>query len=413
LGLAQIGHKVTGVDRNRQRLEDLKSGIAPFHEPGLAEAIQQNQSARRLRFTGGVAEALAADQHIVMIAVQTPADERGGTDLTFVREAAHDIGRALRNEALVVIRSTVPVGTWRLLKEVLAREHGRPLKVASNPEFLSEGNALGAFLRPDRIVLGTEDADSEALLRRLYAPLGGHVIVTSPATAELAKLAANAFLATEISFINEMADLAEEVGADIREVSTILRLDGRIGPRAYLDAGAGYGGSCLPKDVWSLIHAGKSHGKALEIVEAASRVNQSRLRRILDKARELVGTLAGKNVTVWGLTFKPGTDDLRDAPGVKLVATLLAEGAHVRAHDPLVSNLQQPDCRGAELTLDMYEALVDSDLLIVATAWDAFRTASPGRIKQTMRDGNIVDGRNIFDPTTMRAAGLRYKGLGI
>jgi len=392
VGLAEIGHRVTGVDKDEERVANLKGG---------------------LRLTTSIAEALASAQQVVMIAVQTPSQEDGATDLSFVRDAAREIGGALQNDALVVVRSTVPVGTWRLVKEIVEQAYGRPVAVASNPEFLSEGNAFNAFLNPDRVVVGAQEPAARKLLGELYAPLGVSVVVTTPQTAELAKYAANAFLATEISFINEMADLAEKLEADIREVSAILRLDRRIGPQAYLDAGPGYGGSCLPKDVRSLIQTGRQHGLSLEVVESVDRVNERRLLRILDRARSLAGDLSGKNVTVWGLTFKPGTDDVRESPAMKLVARLLDEGAHVTAHDPLVAELRQSECLKVQLSPNMYESLAGSDLLIIMTAWEAFKTASPQRIKEAMAAPNVVDARNVLDAARMREAGLRYVGLGV
>jgi UDPglucose 6-dehydrogenase len=406
VGLAALGHRVTGIDIDCARVEMLERGDVPMHEPGLQAALRSCGSA--LPLTTSLVDALETRPEVVMIAVQTPAES--GT--RYVEDAARDVGRRLRGPATVVLRSTAPLGTTLRMGEIASREFGAPLPVSSNPEFLVEGRAYEAFLRPDRIVVGAHDDATAALMRRLYAGIDAPLVMTDIVTAELAKYAANAFLATQVSFINEMADLAEAAGADVTAVSRIIKMDTRVGERAYLNPGIGFGGSCLPKDLRALTRSAEELGVDLRVARAVNDVNETRAERIVEKLRAALGPLEGRRIGVWGLAFKGGTNDVRESPAIAVVRHLCAAGAVVRAYDPLAGPAAAPLVGEAVLCDGLYDPLDEAEALLVLTDCKEFRTPDFDEMRRRMRTRLIIDGRNIITPDGARAAGFAYVGVG-
>ncbi len=413
---ADFGHTVVAVDNDPAKVAMLRRGEMPIYEPGLADLVASNARAGRLSFTADLPAAVAAAE-VVMIAVGTPSRRGDGhADLSYVYGAAREIAAALDGPTVVVTKSTVPVGTGdeveRIIREV------RPdaeLSVASNPEFLREGAAIEDFKRPDRIVLGVEDARARAVMQELYRPLylnQAPIVWTSRRTAELTKYAANAFLATKITFINEIADLCEKVGADVQEVARGIGLDQRIGSK-FLHAGPGYGGSCFPKDTLALIKTGQDHGASQRIVETVVAVNDQRKRSM---ARKVVaacgGSLRGKTVAVLGLTFKPNTDDMRDAPALALISALQDGGARVRAYDPEGMEAARGMTEGIAFASDPYACAEGADALVIVTEWDAFRALDLDRIKTLMRAPVLVDLRNIYPPEEVLRHGFTHTAVG-
>jgi UDPglucose 6-dehydrogenase len=409
VGLAALGHRVAGVDLDRARIAHLKRGELPIHEPGLQAALTANHLS--ISFITDLREALAARPGIVMIAVQTPAAADGPCDISFVEKAAAEIGQALVAPALIVMRSTVPVGTTRHAGAIASAEFGAQLAVASHPEFLVEGRAYEAFMQPDRIVVGADTPGDAEKVSGLYAALDAPVVRTDIATAELSKYAANAYLATQISFINEIADIAEAAGADVRTISRVLRMDRRIGDGAYLDAGVGYGGSCLPKDLRTLEDNATRLGLDPKLTRAVADVNDDRLRFAVDKLREALGGLAGRRVAVWGLAFKHGTDDIRDSQAIKVVRALAGQGAEVRAYDPLVR--EAPPLEGiARIDDDPYDAAQGAEAVVVLTPGSAFLALDLERVRGVMSAPLLIDACNVFDPARARGAGFTYLATG-
>jgi UDPglucose 6-dehydrogenase len=406
VGLAAIGHRVTGIDIDAERVALLERGIVPMHEPGLQEGLRTHGS--KMCLTMSLVDALATTPDIVMIAVQTP----GESGTRFVEDAARDIGRRLRARATLVMRSTAPLGTALHAGALASREFGAPLHVASNPEFLVEGRAYEAFLAPDRIVVGVGDDETAALMRRLYAPIEAPLVVTDIVTAELAKYAANAFLATQVSFINEMADLAEAAGADVGAVSSIIKMDRRVGERAYLNPGIGYGGSCLPKDLRALTRTADDLGVEMRLARAVNDVNEARAERVVEKLRSALGPIDGRRVAVWGLAFKGGTNDVRESPAIAVVRHLVASGAVVRAYDPLAEGAAAPLIGDGVLCDGLYEPLEDAEALLVLTDCKEFAAPDFALMAERMRQRLIIDGRNMLPPEATRAAGFAYIGIG-
>jgi UDPglucose 6-dehydrogenase len=389
----------------------------PIYEPGLDKLVAENAAAGRLAFTDDLAAAVA-DAECVFIAVGTPTRRGDGhADLTYVYAAAEQVARALRGPTVVITKSTVPVGTGRRIAEIIRET--RPdlaFDVASNPEFLREGNAIGDFMRPDRVVIGCESPRAQEVLRRLYRPLyliEAPIIFTSIETAELTKYAANAFLAMKVTFINEMADLCERVGADVHDVARGIGLDGRIG-RKFLHPGPGFGGSCFPKDTLALVRIAQDYGAPSRLVEATVAVNDARKAGMAARVTAACGgSVRGKTVGVLGLTFKPETDDMRDSPSIPIVSRLVGDGATVRAFDP--EGMEQaravlPD--GVAYCRDAYDAAAGADVLVVITEWNEFRALSPAKLAATMRGKIIVDLRNVYDPVAMTQAGFAYHSIG-
>jgi len=414
---AEFGANVACIDVDEQKIEALRGGKIPIYEPGLQALVQRNVDQGRLRFSTALGEA-AGDADLVFIAVGTPSRRGDGhADLSYVYAAAKSLAPHLRGYTVVVDKSTVPVGTARQVQRIIRDENPEAdFDVASNPEFLREGAAITDFMRPDRIVLGVESEQAEQLLRELYRPLNlieTPIVVTNLETAELVKYASNAFLATKISFINEIAALCEAVGGDVHAVAKGMGLDGRIG-RKFLHAGPGYGGSCFPKDTLALVRSGQEHGAPCRIVEAVVEVNAAQRARMVQKIRSaLGGQESGKTLAVLGLTFKPETDDMRDAPSVSIIPALMERGARIRAHDP--QGIQEarsvlPD--EVEYCDDIYETVVDADAVILLTEWNAYRGLDMQDVQRRMRSNVFIDLRNVYEPERMKAIGFHYVCVG-
>ena len=413
---SEFGHDVVCVDKDAAKIASLRSGEVPIFEPGIEPLVARNVAEGRLSFSTDLAAAVhGADA--VFIAVGTPSRRGDGhADLAYVHAAAAEIGTALNGYTVIVTKSTVPVGTSREVARIL--REARPdadFDVASNPEFLREGAAIGDFMRPDRVVIGTGSERAREVLGRVYRPLyliETPIIFTEPETAELIKYAANAFLATKITFINEMADLCEKVGADVHDVARGIGLDGRIG-RKFLHAGPGYGGSCFPKDTLALVRTAEQAGAPTRIVESVIAVNNARKKQMAAKIVEHCGgSVAGKTIAVLGLTFKPNTDDMRDAPSLDIIPALIEAGAAVRAYDPEGLDEAKKLLDGVAWCEGAYEALEGADALVIITEWNAFRALDLARVKELMNEPVMVDLRNIYDPREMAAAGFDYTGIG-
>jgi UDPglucose 6-dehydrogenase len=414
--LADFGHDVVCIDKDPAKIALLLNGVMPIYEPGLAELVGSNVKAGRLSFSTDLGTAMDGVSAI-FIAVGTPSRRGDGhADLTFVYEVAREIGANLKEPATIVTKSTVPVGTGDEVERII-RESGTKVEfaVVSNPEFLREGAAIGDFKRPDRIVIGAEDEFGRQVMNEVYRPLflnKAPLLFTSRRSAELIKYAANAFLATKITFINEMADLCEKVGADVQDVSRGIGLDGRIGSK-FLHAGPGYGGSCFPKDTLALLKTAEDYDSPTRIVEAVVKVNESRKRAMGRKVIDALGGDArGRKVALLGLTFKPNTDDMRDAPSIAIAQTLLDAGARVTAYDPEGMEQARPLMPGVAMASSPYDAIEGADAIVIVTEWDAFRALDIERVKTLAKSPVLVDLRNIYEPAEIRAAGLTYVSIG-
>ncbi len=416
---AEFGIQVICADKDADKIETLRRGEVPIYEPGLDELVARNVHAGRLSFTTDTPEAVRVSL-VAFIAVPTPPRPDGSTDLTAVEAVSREIGQTLDGYKVVVTKSTVPVGTsekvrdW-IRQELASRKVDARFSVASNPEFLREGSAIGDFMRPDRVVLGCDDEQAAAILEDLYRPLYLNetpMVLTDIASAELSKYAANAFLATKVSFINEVATLCESVGADVQAVARAIGLDRRIGSK-FLHAGPGFGGSCFPKDTRALAHFAREQGSAFEVVEAVIRVNEAQRARTLDKIiAALDGDVEGSTVAVLGLSFKPETDDVRDAPALDIISGLLKRGARVQAFDPHAMEAAALIVPDVAMCQDAYGACKGADVLVILTEWNQFRMLDLGRVKELLRRPVIVDARNIYDPEPMRVAGFKDRGIG-
>jgi UDPglucose 6-dehydrogenase len=409
---ADLGNIVICVDSDKTRIGNLKKGRMPFYEPGLEEMVARNTEDGRLSFTTDTAKAVRSSE-IVFIAVGTPPAEDGGTDLSQVEAAAEVIGRSLACGMIVVNKSTVPVGTGDLVKHIIdkVKPKNAEVEVVSNPEFLAEGSAIHDALHPDRIVIGAPNRSVAMKLIELYATLERPMVITSVRSAEMIKYASNAFLATKISFINSIANLCEAVGADIEEVSRGVGLDERIGNK-FLRAGIGYGGSCFPKDTESLLHVSRKFGAEIKIVDAAIEVNSAQPLRLVEKAERALGSLKGKTVAVLGLSFKPGTDDLRESCALAIVSQLLKLGAKVRAYDPMAMRKCEPLFPSVKYCEDAYDAAAGAHALMALTEWNHFKHLNFCKLKEIMADVHVFDGRNIYNPELVARAGLKYHGVG-
>ena len=418
---AEVGIDVTCVDIDHQKIDNLKKGIIPIFEPGLEELVVRNAEKGRLHFTTGIKEALE-DCEVIFIAVGTPPDEDGSADLQYVIGVARDIGRYVKDYLLVVTKSTVPVGTAGKVRaaiedELKKRGEHIEFSVASNPEFLKEGAAVDDFLKPDRIVIGLESPRAEELMQRLYKPftLNGHPVIFMDITsAEMTKYAANSMLATKISFMNDIANLCEIVGADVNMVRKGIGSDTRIGPK-FIYPGVGYGGSCFPKDVKALIKTAKDHKYPLRVLQAVEDVNDDQKLVMYHKiTRHFGGDIKGKTVALWGLSFKPHTDDMREAPSVALAQKLIEAGAKVIAYDPVAMH-EAKRILGDTISYagEMYEALKNADCLLIVTEWPEFRFPDFGEIRKRLKNPVIFDGRNIYDAKEIRKLGFDYYCIGL
>ena len=413
---ADFGHDVVCIDKDESKIERLRSGAMPIYEPGLAELVAANVKAGRLSFSTDLASSIE-DAAAIFIAVGTPSRRGDGhADLTYVYAVAQELAENIRTPTVVVTKSTVPVGTGDEVERII-RESGTDVKfaVVSNPEFLREGAAIGDFKRPDRIVIGAEEEWARGVMREVYRPLflnRAPILFTSRRSSELIKYAANAFLATKITFINEMADLCEKVGGDVQDVARGIGLDNRIGSK-FLHAGPGYGGSCFPKDTLALLKTAEDYNSPVRLVEAVVKVNDSRKRAMGRKVIEALGGDArGKRVALLGLTFKPNTDDMRDAPSIAIVQTLLDAGAEVVAYDPEGMDAAAEILPEVTMAASTYAAVAGADAVALVTEWDAFRALDFARVKSLMNAPVLVDLRNVYDPTEARAAGFAYSSIG-
>ncbi|MBL4595487.1 MAG: UDP-glucose/GDP-mannose dehydrogenase family protein [Robiginitomaculum sp.] len=413
---ADFGHVVTCVDLNERKIEQLTNGKIPIFERGLAELVATNVREERLSFTTDLKIAVK-NADAVFIAVGTPTRRGDGlADLRYVRQAAKDIAAVIDGFTVIINKSTVPVGTGDEVEKIIREQNpDADFAVVSNPEFLREGAAINDFKRPDRVVIGTDDPRAEAVMKELYRPLylsETPILFTSRRSSELIKYAANAFLATKITFINEMADICEKVGADVQAVSRGMGLDKRIGAK-FLNAGPGYGGSCFPKDTLALVGTAREVGAETGIVAAVIEANDRRKIRMADKVTQACGgDVSGKTIAVLGVAFKPNTDDVRDAPSLQILPALQQQGAKIRAFDPEAMDEAQLVLSDVQWCADAYECADGADVLVIITEWDQFRALDMGRLQQLMRQPSIVDLRNIYDPAAVRAAGFSYIGIG-
>jgi UDPglucose 6-dehydrogenase len=412
---AETGNDVICVDKDRKKVALLKRGHIPIYEPGLEEIVRRNRQEKRLVFTTGLADAVKKAD-VVFIAVGTPMGEDGSADLQHVLAAAREIGKAMNGYKVVVDKSTVPVGTSERVRDAIRRETKHAFSVVSNPEFLKQGAAVDDFLRPDRVVVGASDARAAEIMTELHRPFtrtGAPIMIMDPASAELCKYAANAMLATRISFMNEVANVCESFGADVDKVRQAVASDKRIGP-AFLFPGVGYGGSCFPKDVQAIIKFSADRKYRFRILEAVESVNEAQKERLLLKLDARFGrSLRGKTIAVWGLAFKPRTDDMREAPAVPIVEGLLARGAKVRAFDPEARGVAERIFgRRIHFARHQYEALTRADALLIVTEWNEFREPDFAKMKRLMKQPLILDGRNIFAPKQIRALGFTYDSIG-
>ncbi len=410
---ADLGNKVVALDINEERIANLKKGILPIYEPGLAEVVERNVEAGRLAFVTSYEEAVK-DAEFIFICVGTPSGVDGEADLQYVRQAAESIAQTMDHELIIVNKSTVPVGTGDWVAEIVREAQPRPIPfaVVSCPEFLREGSALVDFMNPDRTVLGSLDKDAAEKVAQIHIPLRAPIVVTDLRTAEMIKYASNAFLATKISFINEIANVCEALGADVKEVAVGMGADKRIGNR-FLDAGIGFGGSCFPKDVRALKHMATVQGKHPQLLQAVMDINAYQRKQVVIKLRELLGDdLSGKTIGLLGLAFKPNTDDMREAPSISIAEMLVEAGAKVKGYDPVAMDIAAQIIHGIEFCKGPYEVAQGCDALVIVTDWNEFKQLDMIRVKEMMAQPIVVDGRNIYDPDLMQEWGFTYRGFG-
>ena len=413
--LAETGNDVICADVDARKIEMLCANQIPIYEPGLEDLVERNQAQRRLAFTTDVAAAIAGSE-VVFIAVGTPPDEDGSADLRHVLSVADTIGQHMAREMVIVTKSTVPVGTAAKVQAAAAVKAKHPFHMCSNPEFLKEGAAVDDFMKPDRVVLGVDSDHARSIMAELYAPFvrtGRPIIFMDIASAEMTKYAANAMLATRISFMNEIANLCERVGADVDLVRKGIGSDSRIGP-SFLFPGPGYGGSCFPKDVKALVRTAKEYGGALGVLDAVEEANGRQKRRLFEKLEAaLGGDVKGAHVAIWGLAFKPNTDDMRDAPSLALIEALVAAGATVTAHDPAaMAEAKRRIGDVIRFASSNYDALVEADALVIVTDWNEYRHPDFGRVKASLRRPIIIDGRNLYSAAKMKSFGFTYDSIG-
>ena len=412
---ADFGMRVTCVDKDERKIESINAGKMPIYEPGLDALVAKSVREGRLEFSTDVRGTVDRSL-VVFLAVGTPATGDGSADMSQIDEVAYEIARSLNGYKVIVTKSTVPVGAAARIKRIIDENKttSSRFSVAANPEFLREGAAINDFMRPDRVVIGSTDDEAIAILKDIYRPLfliETPFVITTPESAEMIKYASNAFLATKVSFINEISRLCELLGADVHDVAKGMGMDVRIGSK-FLHPGPGFGGSCFPKDAQALVALGRTVNYDVKIVEAALRVNESQKNSILDRIRRLVPQLDGKTIGILGLAFKPGTDDIREAPSVKIVRDLLKAGAKVRAYDPAAMESARRLLTDVQYCDDEYDAARGSDALVVVTEWNQFRRLDMDCLKQVMREPNIIDLRNLYEPDTMRSAGFNYLAMG-
>jgi len=410
---ADLGNQVTCLDIAEDKIEKLKRGVMPIYEPGLEEMVARNVAAQRLHFTTSY-QAAVAGADFIFIAVNTPPSTDGEADLQYVRMSAESISEIVADYVIIVNKSTVPVGTGDAVAEIL-QAHGKKVGVdfdiVSNPEFLAEGSAVYDFMQPDRVVLGGTNREATEKVAQLYLPLRCTIMTTDLRTAEMIKYASNAFLATRVSFINEIATICEKVGADVKEVAAGMGMDRRIG-RAFLNAGIGYGGSCFPKDVKALTWMAEVKGCHPQLLRSVMEINRDMRRQVLAKLRELLGSVRGKTIALWGLAFKPNTDDVREAPSLDIIHLLQNEGAHIRAYDPVAMDNARRAAKDVTFCDDAYSTAEGADALVLVTEWNEFKQLDMARVAASMKRKVLVDGRNIYEPEPLRHLGFEYRGIG-
>ena len=413
---AEFGLRVHCVDKDKSKIDRLNKGEVPIYEPGLTELVNKNVREKRLLFTTDIEEGVR-NALVILVAVGTPSDHAGGADLKFVEEVARSIGQTMNGYKVVVTKSTVPVGTGKLVESIIKENQHEPcvFDVASNPEFLREGSAIEDFLHPNRVVIGAESEQAIAILKDLYNPLyliETPFVITDIATAEMIKYASNAFLATKVSFINEMANICEVVGADVHKVAKGMGLDRRIGSK-FLHPGPGFGGSCFPKDTQAISQIARQHGYEFKIVESVMKVNRERPAMMIEKiVSALGGDVEGANIGFLGLTFKPNTDDMRDSPIIPIIKGLQTKGAKIQAYDPAGMTEARAYLEEVQYREDLYAAAEGVDALVLSTEWNQFRNIDWERMKNVMGQHNVVDLRNIYEPKRMRALGFQYTSVG-
>jgi UDPglucose 6-dehydrogenase len=407
---SELGNDVTCVDVDREKIRALEQGRVPIYEPGLDSLLGKNLKAGRLKFTTDLGSAVR-ESTIIFIAVGTPAGGDGSADLRYVKEVAASIAGHMDSYRIIVNKSTVPVGTAELVKGIITGKTSHKADVVSNPEFLREGSALNDFMKPDRVVIGCDSREAAEAVKKLYSPLNCEVLVTDAKSSELIKYASNTFLAVKISFINEIANLCEKVGADIAAVSRGMGLDSRIG-KHFLNAGAGYGGSCFPKDVKAIIHTAELNNQCLEVAKAAEEVNRRQKIVPAQKAEKLLGGLQGRKVALLGLAFKPNTDDMREASSIEIADYLKGKGAEVTAYDPIASENAAKLIQGISYAASAFDAVKGADAVILVTEWDEFREIDLAKVKSLMSGDVLVDARNMCSPEDAGKQGFRYEGIG-
>ncbi len=412
---AEFGVEVTCVDVDKDKIDRLNQGIIPIYEPGLDQIVEKNSSAGRLHFTTEIKSAVE-QALVIFLAVGTPPKEDGSPDMSYYQQAARDIAQAMNGYKVLVTKSTVPVGTGKWLREFVGENQKTKTNfgVASNPEFLREGAAIADFMRPDRVVIGSNEEDAIAIMKDLYRPLyliETPIVITSLEAAELIKYAANAFLATKISFINEIANLCDKIGCDVHEVARGMGMDKRIGSK-FLHPGPGFGGSCFPKDTRALSTVAKHFGTESRIVDTVIEVNELQRRAMIPKIESLVGDFKGKKIGVLGLSFKPETDDMRESPAIEIIKGMQERGAIVRAFDPVAMEEARAYLPDIEYATDEYDALRDADILVFLTEWNQFRALDMEKVKRLLKTPKIADLRNIYEPEDIRQLGFEYVGVG-
>ena len=412
---AEFGVDVTCVDVDVSKIDKLNNGSIPIYEPGLDQIVEKNAKAGRLHFTTDI-KAAVEQALVVFLAVGTPPKPDGSPDMSFYQQAAKDVASAMNGYKVLVTKSTVPIGTGKWLREFVAANQSTKTNfgVASNPEFLREGAAIDDFMRPDRVVIGSNEEDAIAIMKDLYRPLyliETPIVITSLEAAELIKYAANAFLATKITFINEVANLCDAIGCDVHDVARGMGMDNRIG-RKFLHPGPGYGGSCFPKDTRALTTVADQFGVETRIVDAVIEANEKQRDAMIAKIEKLVGDLSGKQIGMLGLSFKPETDDMRESPAIDIVRAILERGGKVKAYDPVAMDEAKHFIDGIEYAADEYEAIRDADALVIVTEWNQFRALDMAKVKSLLKSPKIADLRNIYEPTDMRELGFEYVGVG-
>ena len=409
---AELGNKVICADNDAKKISQLKKGIVPIYEPGLEEMVKLNLKNKRLKFSSSIKAAVKASE-VIFIAVGTPALENGEADLTGIENVARSIAQNMDGYRLIVEKSTVPVETCAWVKKTISTyvKKGHKFDVVSNPEFLREGSAINDFTHPDRIVLGAESSKAKQIMTSLYQPLNRPILITNIKSAELIKHASNAFLATKISFINAVARICDKVGADVKEVAQGMGLDNRIG-RHFLHAGIGYGGSCFPKDLEAFITIAEKLGYDFQILKAVRNTNEEQQKFVLQKIKDELWIIKDKTIAVLGLAFKPNTDDLRNAPSIDLIKSLIQEGAKVKVYDPKAMGKAKELLKGVVFCKDLYHAANSADCLVVATEWNEFKELDFIRLKKTLKRPLVIDARNIYDPKLLKELGFTYIGVG-